>query len=156
MVIKMNIKKKLKNLWYRITGKEIEYVFAPSLPNFRGGFFGLSDKAIEMLINEMGVPEDCFTKIKKEHRGNPYNKPPNEEYYCSMIRNLDRSDPRLIKVIKYLGEEALGKRCKAIAVVSIPAYIDVYVAEDGEFATEKVVEKHRVWDKRDGEIIAKR
>lgn len=59
------------------------------------------------------------------------------------IRDADRDDPYLIKVINELGEEANSRFC-TLKIVEIPADVEWEIGEyDG---LEWVAEKHRTWE----------
>lgn len=80
-----------------------------------GGEFGLSDKAKKKL-GELGVQYDPF--------------------------DIDRNNPKLIRVIEELGEEADGSFA-LLKVVEIPDDVQWKItARDG---IEQIEEVHRVW-----------
>lgn len=81
------------------------------------GGFGLSDRALSL-----------------------YNK--KAKTNISWARDIDRSDPVLIKVVEMLGEE-VNTRFSELKIVEIPDGVDWEITEyDG---IEQVAEKHRSW-----------
>jgi len=130
------------------------------------GGFGLSDKAVEMVMNRKGL--DCFryrqtkykfrdgvneyTKCKKSNDidlitfyftkdfGNKINEFPSEFnwYYGSIARN----DEDLVTVVEELGKEANG-RFSELEVVEIPD--DVNWELDDYDGIETIHEVHRSW-----------
>lgn len=132
------------------------------------GGFGLSDKAIEMVMNRKGL--DCFRYEKTKFRydygvdeytrrdivnhnthfsliyyqtkdlGKKTNKLPNETswYYG----RLERNDADLIAVVEELGKEANGD-CSSLKIVEIPD--DVEWELDNYDGIETIHEVHRSW-----------
>lgn len=130
------------------------------------GGFGLSDKAIEMLMKRKGL--DCFryeqTKFKFKDGEEEYTRHatccarslfihyltkdlgektpylPNDAYWY--YGNLERNDADLVAVVEQLGEEANGNYSR-LEVVDIPDDIDWEIDEyDG---IETIHEVHRSW-----------
>lgn len=130
------------------------------------GGFGLSDKAIEMVMKrkglgcyrykqtkyrfESGVEEyircekfdddAMFTYYQTEDLGEKINHLPNETHWY--YGNLDRTDVDLIAVVEELGEEA-GGRFASLRVVEIPD--DVVWEIDDYDGIETIHEVHRSW-----------
>lgn len=129
------------------------------------GGFGLSDKAIEMVLNRKnlgcfryeqtkyeyrdGIDEytrcdvfngSIFTIYSTEDLGKKINKCPSESYwYCG---DLKRDDADLIAVVEELGEEANGWASE-LKVVEIPD--DVAWEIDDYDGIETIHEVHRSW-----------
>lgn len=82
------------------------------------GGFGLSDKAMEMIVEK-----------------DPSLK--NSSHY-----DIPRDHPALIEAIEILGEKANGKRAK-LKIVSIPFQMEWIIDEYA--GIENVAEKHRTW-----------
>lgn len=132
------------------------------------GGFGLSDKAIEMIMKRKGL--DCFrykqTKynfgngVKEYTRcdsfeddiigdyyltkdlGEKINKIPNE-YFWYYNSKLERTDSDLIAVVEELGEELASGRFAELEVVEIPD--DVNWEIDNYDGVETIHEIHRSW-----------
>lgn len=123
------------------------------------GGFGLSDEAVENVMNRKGF--NCFryeesmfggyVRCKKFQRsilgfystkdlGQEINYIPRESYWYE--GNLDRDDPDLIAVVEELGERANG-RCAELEVVEIPD--DVKWEIDDYDGIETIHEVHRKW-----------
>lgn len=110
------------------------------------GGFNLSDKAIEACIElGMTVGEDKdddlyrkdFCKGKKRLFGNIYwaNHSDDQVFRC---------DPRVIKVVEQLGDEANG-HCSKLRIIDIPfdSYDGWHIEEyDG---MEQIAEDHQTW-----------
>lgn len=133
--------------------------------NRRFGGFGLSDKAVEMVMNKKGL--NCFryvlengeyikcesfdnnwnthymnTHYMTEDLGNMLNihELPSGVYWYD--RSIDRDDPDLISVVEELGEEANGVYAE-LEVVEIPD--DVNWEIDDYDGYETIEEVHRSW-----------
>lgn len=129
------------------------------------GGFGLSDKAIEMIMKRKGFGcykykrtkykfrdgVDEFTRIDNNESsllfdyctkdlGKKINEIPNENYWY--YGNLERTDEDLISVIEELGTEASGDYGD-VAVIEIPDDVDWEI--DDYDGVETIHEKHRVW-----------
>ena len=129
------------------------------------GGFGLSDKAIEMIMKRKGFGcykykrtkykfrdgVDEFTRIDNNESsllfdyctkdlGKKINKIPDENYWY--YGNLERTDEDLISVIEELGTEASGDYGD-VAVIEIPDDVDWEI--DDYDGVETIHEKHRVW-----------
>lgn len=125
------------------------------------GGFGLSDKAIEMIMKRKGL--NCFrykmTKLEEYTRcdklsaddylfvcyatkdlGEKISKFPSEFYWYE--GNLNRDDVDLVTVVEELGEEANG-RFAQLEVVEIPH--DVFWEIDDYDGIETIHEVHRSW-----------
>lgn len=130
------------------------------------GGFGLSDKAIEMVMKRKGL--DCFRykQTKYKHRndvqeytrcetfsssdiftyyqtvdlGEKVDKLPNETYWY--YGKLERDDADLIAVVEELGEEANG-RFASLEVVEIPDGV-IWDIDDYD-GIETIHEVHRSW-----------
>lgn len=129
------------------------------------GGFGLSDKAVEMVMNRKGL--NCFrykqTKSKyidgaeeytrlnppcnnmfvhyqTKDLGQTTNNLPNETYWY--YGTLERDDSDLIAVVEKLGKEASGL-CACLEVVEIPD--DVEWEIDDYDGIETIHEVHRSW-----------
>lgn len=75
-----------------------------------------------------------------DERSKQYNEKYKEISFS--VRDLNRSDPDLIKVVEKLGKDASG-RYSELKVVEIPDDVEWEISEyDG---LEKVEEKHRSW-----------
>ena len=131
------------------------------------GGFGLSDKAVEMIMNRKGL--NCFryvqTKYKYSDRVNEFTRCDETEannhlcvYYVTKdlgektnnlpiefywsVYSIDRNDADLIAVVEKLGEEANGKFSK-IKIVEIPDDVNWYIDEyDG---IEVIYDENRCW-----------
>lgn len=130
------------------------------------GGFGLSDKAIEMVMKRKGLGcfrykqtkykyrdgadeytrcetfgnSDMFTHYQTEDLGEKVGKLPNETYWY--YGRLERDDADLIAVVEELGEEANGRLAK-LEVVDIPD--DVNWEIDDYDGIETIHEVHRSW-----------
>lgn len=130
------------------------------------GGFGLSDKAIEMVMNRKGLGcfrykqtkykygdgineytrcekfdnNDMFPHYQTVDLGEKIDKLPNETYWY--YGNLERNDVDLIAVVEELGEEADG-RFAMLKVVEIPD--DVKWEIDDYDGIETIHEVHRSW-----------
>ena len=130
------------------------------------GGFGLSDKAVEMVMERKGL--NCFRYRQTKYRyrdgveeytrceafsgsdilthyltvdlGEKTNKLPNEIYWY--YGNLERDDIDLVAVVEELGEEANGKFSE-LEVVKIPD--DVKWEIDDYDGIETIHELHRSW-----------
>ena len=130
------------------------------------GGFGLSDKAIEIVMRRKGL--NCFryrqTKYKfsdgveeytrcdmfndnslfvhyqTKDLGEKVDNLPNETYWY--YGSLDRTDADLIAVVEELGKEANGS-CASLEVVEIPD--DVNWEIDDYDGIETIHEVHRIW-----------
>jgi len=79
------------------------------------------------------------------NRSDEAHKKFNEEYSAHFIesgRDIDRSDPRLIRIVETLGVEANGS-CAQLEIVEIPD--DVKFAIEEYDGIEWVSEEHRTW-----------
>lgn len=129
------------------------------------GGFGLSDKAIEMVMKRKGLDcfryeqtkwsfqdgmeeytrcdvfnENIFTIYSTEDLGKKIDKYPSES--CWYYGNLKRDDADLIAVVEELGEEA-NSWASNLEVVEIP---DDVVWEIDEYdGIETIHEVHRSW-----------
>lgn len=129
------------------------------------GGFGLSDKAIEMIMKRKGFGcykykrtkykfrdgVDEFTRIDNNESsllfdyctkdlGKKINEIPDENYWY--YDDLERTDEDLISVIEELGTEASGDYGD-VAVIEIPDDVDWEI--DDYDGIETIHEKHRVW-----------
>jgi hypothetical protein len=123
--------------------------------NTRVGGFGFSAKAIKRLAELDG--KECFFFVYGQQCGYVHidlEKVDDGRFYAysdlSMdvdkmisVRDYNRDDPKLIQVIKELGNEA-SNRFSAVEIVEIPDGVDWYIDED-EDGTEVVREKSRSW-----------
>lgn len=129
------------------------------------GGFSLSPVAVQKLyedgVKEVACPiDEYFGKNYKDRKIEALDKwrkyltnnndssmfltvfSPDEKYVLSTHCDLERNDPRLIKVIEELGEKANGS-CAKIRMVEIPDGVDYEIAEyDG---MEHIAETHRTW-----------
>jgi hypothetical protein len=116
---------------------------------------GLRDKYIEipmdkgsgMFFTAFSIPnpneyfadeKDWFAMTDKE------KKESNERYSAVELstRPEDRTDPKLVQVVRELGKEANGS-CADLAIVTIPDGIEWHIDEyDG---IERIAEDHRTW-----------
>lgn len=129
------------------------------------GGFGLSDKAIEMIMNRKGLncfrykqtkynfldgvneytrcenpDNDIFICYQTVDLGEKVNKLPSETFWYYGI--LDRDDTDLIAVVEELGEEA-NSRFSKLEVVEIPDDINWDI--DDYDGLETIEEAHRSW-----------
>ena len=112
--------------------------------NCHGGF-GLSEQAIEKLLERKGI---AFDKVEREQKflgasyykaGQPHT---NDNYISEYDLFEDRADEDLIAVVEELGTAADG-RFSELKVIEIPDDVEWYVEEyDG---LEWVAEVHRTW-----------
>ena len=113
------------------------------------GGFGISEQAMEMLLNRKGI---LYEKTPAKHtfggKESDFWKSGqvgNDDAYLSPYDFTDnRADADLIFVIETLGEQANGF-CAEIGIVEIPDDLNGnwYVAEyDG---LEHIAERHRTW-----------
>jgi hypothetical protein len=109
------------------------------------GGFGLSDKAIEMLLDRKGIewekdPDGIFYGADYYHAGHVGES----NHYISRYNfyDNDRTDKDLIEVIEELGEEANGDHAE-LTIVEVPDDVKWTIEEyDGQ---EWVAEVHRRW-----------
>ena len=90
------------------------------------------------------VPEDEYSKILEEEKKKPIGvgrfAKSNSLYFTD--RDIPRTDPTLIEVIKEMGEKANGHGAK-LKIVEIPDGVEWEIEEyDG---VECIAEKHRTW-----------
>lgn len=130
------------------------------------GGFGLSDKAIEMVMKRKGLAcfrykqtkykykdgadeytrcetfgnSDIFTHYQTEDLGEKVGNLPNETYWY--YGRLERDDADLIAVVEELGEEANG-RFAELEVVDIPDGVNWEI--DDYDGIETIHEVHRSW-----------
>lgn len=130
------------------------------------GGFGLSDKAIEMVMERKGFGcfrykqtkygfqdgineytryekfdnNDLFVYYQTEDLGEKVEKLPNETHWY--YGNLDRDDADLIAVVEELGDEANG-RFAELEVVEIPNNVKWEI--DDYDGIETIHEVHRSW-----------
>ena len=93
------------------------------------GDFGLSDKAVQMLIDTGRFNEDDYFDFKTDE---------------------ERTDPDLVNVIEILNSryEDTGKFYSDLQVVEIPDDVEWYIdtlIDSGEDTYEIIREKHRRW-----------
>lgn len=107
------------------------------------GGFGLSDEAMERVLELKGIP---YTK--KTDRGFVcfYTVAQNENEVDNQFigeYDFERDDPALVQAVEELGEKANGPHAE-LKVVSIPDDVQWYIYEyDG---IESVHEEHRTWN----------
>jgi hypothetical protein len=100
------------------------------------GGFGLGRKGFERLI-ELGYKPD-------EHEMKRYRERfPDHPELQSFYPDVERDDPRLIRVVEELGDEANSCSSK-LKVVEIPDDVKWHIHED-ETGVEWIDEKHRSW-----------
>lgn len=129
------------------------------------GGFGLSDKAVEMVMERKGLGCFRYKQTKYKYRdgiaeytryetldngvlshyltvdlGEKVNKLPNENYWY--YGNLERDDADLIAVVEELGEEADGRFAR-LKVIDIPDDIEWVIDDYDGFET--IHEAHRSW-----------
>lgn len=109
------------------------------------GGFGLSDAAIEALLNRKGIAWEK-TPSKYALGNSDYwakgfcSEPEHQLFVCDSTQ--DRSDPDLVAVIEQLGEDA-NTDSSELKVVEIPDGVDWEIQDyDG---MEHIAEKHRTW-----------
>jgi len=123
------------------------------------GGFGLSDKAVERLIElgkkvtrctPSGHPEDesaDFVDYKDLSLGYKQKYESRSRYSRQIVRDEDdcwtfRADPLLVQVVEELGSEADGF-CAQLKIIEIPDDVEWEIEEyDG---VERVREKSRTW-----------
>ena len=112
------------------------------------GGFGISDSAIEALLNRKGIAWEKTPS--KYHLGNAeywakgFSGVPEYQLdtYEWWLLTEKRSDPDLVAVVEQLGEKADGFSAE-LKIVDIPDGISWEIQDyDG---MERVVEKHRSW-----------
>jgi len=108
------------------------------------GGFGLSDTALEMILNRKGIEWEKKLPIH-EWGFSFYTRKDNPEESLE-AHNLftwdKRNDPILIEVVEALGEDAWGSYSE-LKVVEIPDEVDWEIVDyDG---MEHVAERHRIW-----------
>ena len=130
------------------------------------GGFSLSDAAEDLYASKAGFKvyryeqtkykhregEDEYTRVEsgeggifshtyKKDFGEKFSGHPKDDSYWSS-RQIDRTDPKLIEVIKELGDSANGGFA-SLRVVEIPDGIEYEISEyDG---SEHIAEVHRTW-----------
>jgi len=110
------------------------------------GGFGLSDKAVERLL-EMGMTASKYTEDGNLPNGVDFSiSEPSSflgKYYAANGDDKEfRSDPRVVKVVEELGGEASSSLAK-LEVVEIPDDVEWEIEEyDG---IEWIAEAHRTW-----------
>ena len=98
----------------------------------------------EMMIHYTTVPEAEYEAIVKEEKGKPVGvgrfKKSSSAYFSD--RDIERTDPILIRVVRELGKRA-NSRLSELKVVKIPDDIEYQIEEyDG---VEWIAEEHRTW-----------
>lgn len=136
--------------------------------NDRFGGFGLSDEAIDRYLELKGlklyknydeqwkwnsyftVPYEVYERIHKndmtktewEGKDKGYGRYRDSNELCWSIRDVERNDRVLIRVVEELGKEA-DSRYSELKIVEIPDDVEWQIDEyDG---MEWVAEKHRTW-----------
>jgi hypothetical protein len=120
--------------------------------NAEHGGFGLSQKAIQKLIdehgyektkvNEDGEYEDPDAEIVSDE-GVFEDKDVTEDYLMHTFVDSVRADPSLVQVVEELGYSEASGRLSSLKVVEVPDDVDwEIVNRDGR---EHVAEKHRTW-----------
>ena len=126
------------------------------------GGFGLSDEGFELYLKKKKIKyfkyadgplggsdyytitreqydKKCKESIKK--RGN-YGLVNGKDYYLS-VRDIERDDKILVKVVEELKEKSWGD-CAELKIVEIPDDVDYTIEEyDGN---EHIAEKHQIWN----------
>ena len=109
------------------------------------GGFGLSDAAIEALLNRKFIPWEK-TPSKYDLGNSEYwvkgfcYDPEHQLFLCEDTE--DRSDPDLVAVVEQLGEDA-NTDSSELKVVEIPDGVEWEIQNyDG---MEHIAEKHRTW-----------
>ena len=97
-----------------------------------------------IIVHYTYVPEEEYNKIAKEEGKKPVGagrfKKTNALYFSE--RDVPRTDPLLIQIVKELGKEANG-RCADLKIIEIPDDISYEIEEyDG---MEWIAEMHRTW-----------
>ena len=105
------------------------------------GGFSLSRKAF-LRLRELGQ-KDALEEPDYGEKWSDGSGPRKDDglggFFC---RDIDRSDPLLVKVVEELGEEANGS-CASLKIIEIPNGVEWEIEEyDGN---EWVSEKHRTW-----------
>lgn len=107
------------------------------------GGFGLSEEAIDMLLERKGV---AFQKMPGSFGQSLYyaafTDPCDETFIPHYDYYDDRADPDLIAVVEQLGERA-NDRYSELKIIEIPD--DVMWDVDEYDGMEWVAERHRVW-----------
>lgn len=102
------------------------------------GSFGVSRKAFEVLLKN-GGPADHFDLQlygSEQWGGKPFDN--------FSVRNLKRSDERLVRIVEELGKEANGAHC-SLKIVEVPDDVEWHIVADNEWGDEEIHENHRVW-----------
>jgi hypothetical protein len=110
--------------------------------NTQHGGFGLSYEAAVMYLEQSQIP---YTLTERNDRNSTQVYGPqiivNGQAWSD--RDVDRSDPVLVRVVQELGDQA-NTRFATLKIVRIPADVDWSIEEyDGR---EWVAEVHRTWD----------
>jgi len=104
------------------------------------GGFGLSDKAIELYLNNKGL------KFTIEKKNSLFSKRSlifyvNGVYFSD--HELQRDDPALIKAVEEIGMEESADSFSTLKIVKVPCDVDWELKDyDG---SEWIAEKHRTW-----------
>jgi len=120
--------------------------------NTQHGGFGLSQKAIQKLIDEHGYEK---TKVKDGEYENPeaeivsdegvfQDKEKTEAFLMNTYVDSLRAEPSLVQVVEELDEEEASGRHSDLKVVEVPDDVDWKIVN--REGVEHVAEKHRTWD----------
>ena len=105
----------------------------------------MSNKAFELYLTLKGIPfEATESKFKFRPDDKLYWKQGMVDDYDGLlwVRDVERNDPVLVRVVEELGDEA-NDHFSELKVVTIPDDVEWHVAEyDG---MEHVAENHRTW-----------
>ncbi len=104
---------------------------------------GLMGKEEIIPINSKTEAEDlfCIHYSRKDPKTTKYKTLYSDKDYFS-DRDIERDDPCLVEVVKFLGKQADGAHAK-LEIVEIPDDIEWHIEEyDGN---EHVAEDHRTW-----------
>jgi hypothetical protein len=127
------------------------------------GGFGLSQEGIEEYARLAGFKLYSYVEDRRMENGiKPYVSDPKKQdkweivyHYKSPVtslvdedrdyfscRDIERTDPILVRVVEELGDKANGS-CASLRVIQIPDGVEFYIDEYDGF--EHVAEKHRTW-----------
>lgn len=84
---------------------------------------------------------DKYSKIWDKTKIKDRSKLEDSGYFCQ--RDIERTDPILVEIVKLLGKKANG-RCAELRIIEIPDNVEWEIDEyDG---MEHVAEKHKTWN----------
>lgn len=110
------------------------------------GGFGLSNKAFELYLTLKNIPfETTESKFKFNTDDKLYWKQGmvDNDDGLLWVRDTDRDDPVLVRVVEELGSEEASGQCAELKVVEVPDDVKWHIAEYDGY--EHVAEDHRTW-----------